>query len=57
MVQWSLGVGRVMAVTGRVEALFGAIVASTVGLPRAMQISALKIDQRMMVVTASVPYA
>jgi hypothetical protein len=33
------------------------MVVSTVGLAGAMQISALKMDQRLMAVTASVPYA
>jgi hypothetical protein len=35
------------------EALLGAMVASTTSLARAMQISALKMDQLLMVVTAS----
>jgi hypothetical protein len=52
MVQWSLGLDRVMAGTGRVEAPSSAMVALTVRLVGVVQIFALKMDQLLMVVTA-----
>jgi hypothetical protein len=56
MVQWRLGVGRVTMDTCRVEALSGTMVASMVDLTGAMQIFARKMDQKLIAVTASVPW-
>jgi hypothetical protein len=57
MVQRILGVGRVIADTCMVEAVSGAMLVSTVGLAGAMQIFALKMDQRLTAVMASLPCA
>jgi hypothetical protein len=37
----------------RMEAISGVMVASTIGLARAIQISALKMDQRLMMTTTT----